>query len=182
MKVTCQVSGVTCQASRLTLHASQFTPYFAWEAIAFYLMLITILLAACAPPSSDEPQPPEIAYGQDVCDACGMVIDQPKFAAATLLKNGATRKFDDIGDMIAYHMDHPDQQVAAYFAHDYATEKWLRAEKAFFVMDKRIQSPMGHGLVVFGNEAAAEEFAATLGATVISFDEVRAQMHMKEHG
>jgi len=173
MSVTCQVSRVRYQVSRVMWRASRST---------FHVLLIAILLAACAPTSSNEPQPPDIAYGQDLCDACGMVIDQPKFAAASVLKNGETRKFDDIGDMIAYHMDHPDQQVAAYFVHDYRTEKWVRAEKAFFIVDERIQSPMGHGLVAFGDQAAADEFAATLGATVLTFDEARLAAHVKVHG
>ncbi len=151
--------------------------------LALALLICGSLLATCSPSAgSDEPQPPEIAYGQDVCDACGMILDEPKFAAATLLADGETRKFDDIGDMFVYHMDHPDQQVQAWFVHDHGGEKWLRAEKAFFVMSDSIATPMGHGLAAFADQAAAEAFAAQLGGQALNFDEARAQIHVKVHG
>ena len=151
--------------------------------LASVLLIGGSLLATCSPPANpDEPQPPEIAYGQDVCDACGMILDEPKFAAATLLTSGETRKFDDIGDMFVYHMDHPDQQVQVWFVHDYSTEKWARAEKAFFVMSDSIATPMGHGLAAFADPVEAEAFAAQVGGRALDFDEARAEIHMKVHG
>ena len=51
------------------------------------LTAFCLVLSACSPKSA-EPQPPEIAYGQDTCDACGMIISDAKFAAATLLTSG----------------------------------------------------------------------------------------------
>ena len=147
------------------------------------LLLLVLLTAACSPQQDDEPGPPEVQYGLDTCDACGMTLDDPRFASATLLKNGEYRKFDDIGDMIVYHMDHPDQQVAAWFVHDRDSEEWIRAEEAFYVVSTEIESPMGHGIFAFGTQKAAEEFAAGLSsAQVMNFEEVRADVHIKVHG
>lgn len=152
-------------------------------AVALALLAAGLLLVTCSPATDNgEPQPPEIAYGQDMCDACGMIIDAPKFAAATVLKNGEARKFDDIGDMLAFHMDHPDQQVQARFVHDYNTGKWIRAEKAFYVVSPSIASPMGHGFAAFGDKAAAAEFARRLGVDVLDFDQARLAAHVEVHG
>jgi copper chaperone NosL len=147
------------------------------------ILLLMLLFAAACSPKNQEPQLPEIHYGLDVCDSCGMTLDDPRFASATLLKNGEYHKFDDIGDMIVHHMDHPDQQVAAWFVHDRDSEEWLNAEDAFYVVSTEIQSPMGHGIFAFKDRAAAEKYAAGLSsAQVMNFEEVRADVHIKVHG
>ena len=38
--------------------------------------------AACA--AEGDPRPPEIAYGHDMCELCGMIISDPRFAAAMI--------------------------------------------------------------------------------------------------
>ena len=78
-------------------------------------LLLMVLLTACSAEESSGPQPPEIAYGFDTCASCGMLLSEPRFAAATLLENGETRKFDDVGEMVMYHMDHPNEMVEAWF-------------------------------------------------------------------
>ncbi len=147
------------------------------------LLVLVLFSAACSAPQGDEPQPPEIQYGLDECDACGMSIDDARFASATLLMDGAYRKFDDIGDMIVYHMDHPDQQVEAWFVHDHDSEEWILAEDSFYVVSKEIESPMGHGIFAFETQETAEKFAGGLSsAQVMNFEEVRADVHLKVHG
>jgi copper chaperone NosL len=142
--------------------------------------LVTLLLAACGGQPGELPAP-EIAYGQDLCEACGMLIDQPQLAAATVGTDGAARKFDEIGDMLRYHAEHPTAQVEAWFVHDYETEAWLRAEGAYFVYSADLHTPMAHGLAAFATEAAAQAFAAERQTEVLSFDEARAAMHSAEH-
>ena len=149
-----------------------------------YGLLLTafcLLLTACSP-KSNEPQPPNIAYGQDMCDACGMIISDAKFAAATLLTSGEAIKFDDIGEMVAYHMDHPEQQVKAWFVHDYKSEAWIRGEAAFFVKSDQLQTPMGGGVAAFEKKDDAEAFAAEKSGKVLTLDELRVEVHLKVHG
>jgi copper chaperone NosL len=141
------------------------------------VLLVAFVLAACAPPG-DEPQPPEIAYGLDICEACGMIIDEPRFAGAMLLDGGETLKFDDIGEMFTYHVDHPELEVRAWFVHDYDSERWVHGENAFYVMADMLKSPMGHGVAAFGAKTAADEFAIEHDARVLTFDEMRAERHV----
>ena len=148
--------------------------------ILFCLGMFLALLASCKP-RPEGPQPPEIRYGQEACSACGMVIDQPRFAAATLLLNGEVLKFDDLGEMLSYHMDHPEAQVAAWFVHDYPSEEWIRGETAVFVHSESIQTPMGGGIVAFADPAAAKAFAAERNGKIYNLDEMRAQVHMVMH-
>lgn len=146
-----------------------------------WLVLGALLLAACAPPATG-PQPPEIAYGHDLCEECGMIISEAKFAAATVLKDGQARKFESIADMMTYHMmEHPDQVVVAWFVHDYNSEKWIDAPTAVYVLSEAINAPMPPGLAAFEEQAEAEAFAATVNGTVLTYDEMRVQVHMSVH-
>jgi copper chaperone NosL len=140
-----------------------------------------ILLAACST-GSGEPQPPEIHYGEDVCDACGMLISDAKFAAATVEEDGTAHKFDDIGDLVSHYAAHPGTKVKAYFVHDYPSEKWLRAENAYFVKSEQIHTPMAHGIAAYADRVTAEAAAQKYGVQVMTFDELRQMpltgMHM----
>ena len=144
-------------------------------------LLAVVMLAACGG-KPGEPRPPEIQYGQDMCAACGMLISEARFAAATLLTSGEARKFDDIGEMLVYHMDHPEEQVQAWFVHDYGSESWTRGESAYFVQSDTIKSPMGSGIVAFEEKADAEEFATQVQGLIYSLEEIRGQVHMEVHG
>jgi copper chaperone NosL len=144
-------------------------------------LLLVVLLVGCSAGGDSGPQPPEIAYGFDTCATCGMLISEARFAAATLLANGETRKFDDIGNMMIYHMDHPNETVAAWFVHDYGTEEWLRGEGAYFVMAGGIHSPMGSGIAAFADEGEAEALAEEYGTTVMDMDDLRAAVHVTMH-
>jgi len=145
-----------------------------WRITYSAVMLLALTLSACAP-GGVEPQPPAIAYGQDVCDLCGMIISEPKYAAAMLLENGESRKFDDIGNMFMYHDQHPEFGVRAWFVHDYQTETWIRGEPALYVQSPAIKSPMGHGIAALTERAAAEALAASLGVDVLTFDALLAK-------
>jgi copper chaperone NosL len=144
------------------------------------MAVLLAALAACAP-KDGALQPPEIAYGQDLCEQCGMLIDQPQLAAASLTTDGTAHKFDEIGDMVQYHNEHPTEQVEAWFVHDYETEAWIRAETAFFIYSPQLATPMGHGLAAFETEADAQALAGQFKAEVLSFDGMRAVMHTMEH-
>jgi len=136
------------------------------------LVLAALLLSSCGSKSS-EPLPPEIIYGQEMCDRCGMIISDVRFASAILLNNGEYRKFDDVGEMLAYQNDHPDEQVDALFVHDYLSEEWIRGETAFYVQSEDLQTPMGSGIVAFANQVEAESFAVEWHGKVQSLDDLR---------
>lgn len=149
--------------------------------IFWIVPVFLLVLGGCAAQETG-PQPPAIVYGQDACDECGMLIDDAHFATATLDLKGNAHKFDDIGGMLIYHMDHPESQVKAYFVHDYNTQSWLRGESAVYVRSPQLKTPMGDGIAAFADRAAAEKFAADMQGTVYKFDELRVNVHTTLHG
>jgi copper chaperone NosL len=137
------------------------------------LILVGIITIACSQtPVLD--QPPEIRYGQDVCDECNMIINEPRFAAAYYTSDGEARRFDDIGDMCTYHLKH-QEEVDRFYVHDYDTEEWLQAETATFVLSEQVYTPMAFGVVAFTERASADSFAERENGIVMSFE------HLMDH-
>jgi copper chaperone NosL len=150
-----------------------------------YRLLITLFLFALVGCSSQTQsgvvKPPEIAYGYDLCEVHHTTIDDARFATATVMKDGQTRKFMGIGEMHIYHMNHLELQPVVWYVHDYHTKQWLDGEKAFYVQSKNIRSEMGQDVAAFAERAAAEAFGKTLNARVLTFNEVRVLVHETKH-
>lgn len=143
------------------------------RAILLALLLAVVWALTGCGSEADPLAPPEIRYGEDICDACQMIISDPRFAAATLVEvDGATepRRFDDIGDLLAYHREDPELVVRAWYVHDYDSEAWLDARRAHFVRAEGIRSPMGFGLAAFAEPERAEAFATEMEGEVLDFE------------
>lgn len=130
------------------------------------------LLLSCG----DEPaglRPPEIEYGEEVCDHCSMILSDARFATAMAVRTArgdtAYRSFDDVGALFLYARSHPDLRVLARWVHDYGTGSWLPAEDAVYVQSSEIASPMAHGVAAFATRDRAEELAAGVEGQVMDY-------------
>lgn len=144
---------------------------------SFLLLAFGFLLAGCAA-TAGEPKPPEIAYGRDMCDACGMIISEPQFASALLLNDGKTLKFDDAGEMFAYTQNHPELSVRVWFVHDYISRGWINGQTASYVVSSSLQTPMGTGVAAFSDRSSAQAHSDRLNGKVLEFEEARTQQNM----
>lgn len=137
--------------------------------LLFATVLLSLAVAACSGAANTE-EPPAIAYGQDVCDRCNMIISEEKYAAGYWTKAGEARRFDDIGGMIAQLQEAPED-VASLWVHDYHTAQWIPAEEATYLLDKTLMTPMGFGIAAFAAGEQAQEMAAERSdAEIISFE------------
>lgn len=134
------------------------------------LLLLVLVLAACGSETGPE-TPPEIRYGEDVCDRCNMIINEARYAASYVTNTGDVRRFDDIGGMFAHVHDVPEE-VTFYWVHDYETEEWIKADEAVYVSAAGLRTPMGFDIVAFSTQEKAEALAAETGGEVYSFEEV----------
>ena len=100
---------------------------------------------------------PRIAEGSDVCDECGMIINEARFAVAETRTGEQSLKFDSIGCSVHYYKKHSTTGVL--WVRDYEKEKWIQTGAAFFVFAPTFVTPMGYGLVAFEDEGAANQFA-----------------------
>lgn len=152
-------------------------------------LLLLGLLAACSDAGAAE-GPPEINYGRDICIECGMIIDDPRFAAAYRLEDGTERKFDDLGGLILYGRETGELETALVWVSDFDDEVFILAETAFFVPTAGVTSPMGHGILAFAERGRAEALAQSLNGEVIEWQTVKVLPvvagfvgdHHEEHG
>lgn len=141
-----------------------------WRAL-YALVVLGVVLSGCQS-HPDLDTPPDIRYGEDTCDQCRMIISEARYAAAYVTQQGTTRRFDDIGDLLAFHAVHAEE-VAVFWVHDHDTQVWLKADHAFFVVSSTLQTPMGHGIVALRDKTRAEELAASRHGRVLTFAELR---------
>ncbi len=147
------------------------------------LLVLGILAAGCGS-RVDPNEPPEIVYGEDVCDQCNMIISDDRFAAAAVVEEApqdyAYRLFDDIGDMLAYREEHPDLDFVRLWVHDYNTREWLDAATAAYVVAVEIRSPMAYGFAAFATQEAAVAFAQRFpDGQVLTWEEL--QQYFVDH-
>lgn len=104
------------------------------------LFAALLLLAGCAP---DPNAPPDVRWDHASCAECAMLVSDPGFAAALVLKDGTMLPFDDPGCLFKYLVEKAPPVHAMWF-HDGAGDRWLRDGEVAFLPDK--VSPMGSGL------------------------------------
>ena len=135
------------------------------------LALAIGFLAGCG--GAAEPQPPTIRYGRDTSEH-GMIISDPRFAAAALPERGEAILFDDIGELLKYYQAHP-QSYRALYVNDYLDKRWLRAEDAWYLQSSQIRSPMGWGLAAFADESAARRVREEFGGEIRAWSDLLAR-------
>ncbi|MCA9987856.1 MAG: nitrous oxide reductase accessory protein NosL [Anaerolineales bacterium] len=144
-----------------------------FEIFLLFSLFILACLAGCRQ-AVDLQAPPEIIIGQDVCDQCGMLIGEAKYAAAYWTVDGQPRRFDDIGGMMAYYHTN-NEEVASFWVHDFVSEAWLPANEATFLSDAGLQTPMGYGIIAFATAEQARAHRTADAAVLLSFDELLKQ-------
>ena len=156
--------------------AGRFTIVF--NPLQRLMIVLLLLLTACGATASAESSPPKIHYGEDVCEFCGMIISEERFAAAFVTGDGHGHIYDDIGDMVEAHLQ-LQEDVTAFFVHDHEHESWVRAEEAYFVHSEDLPTPMLSGLAAFTTEESAQVFAAKVDGRTLTFDALLAYYQEK---
>lgn len=131
---------------------------------------LVLLMAACQSGASID-EPPEIIYGEDVCDRCHMIISDARYAAAYVTETGEVRRFDDVGDMLMYHLDN-EEDVHLFWVHDFESETWLKADDAHFVQSDDLETPMGHGIAACSSREEAQALAAENDGEIFTFTQL----------
>jgi copper chaperone NosL len=142
-----------------------------WRFLLCFALACAPLLAisGCGKPEEDL-GPPQIRFGQDTCHACGMIIEDERYAAAvvTIGGNGITEKhaFDDIGEMLEFVAPAASRTERRY-VRDASTRKWVDAATACFVKTSDLKTPMGSGIAAYADLQIAQAAMAIHGGGVI---------------
>jgi len=136
------------------------------------VLLLALTLAACAPATDGEIAPPEIRYGEDICEVCGMIISEARFATACVTSDDEGHGFDGVGEMLIFIHQHHEGEIRQCFVHDYDTEVWLTVDNAYYVISENVHTPMGFGIVAFETSEQAETLATDTSGMVHTWEEV----------
>lgn len=118
-------------------------------------------------------EPREINPEVDKCVICNMSIVHETYATQTIMKNGDSYIFDDIGCMFEFFAEQDEADIGASHVRDVETEEWIPLEEAFFVYDASLWTPMAYGVVSFADEERAKAFIEEEGVgRLISLDEL----------
>lgn len=99
------------------------------------------------------------------CDECGMSIDKgSKLLGEALTTDGKKLFFCDIGDML-FHFRKEREKIKAAYVKDYATGEWIEGEKALFVLNKDIKTPMSWGIAAFAKQSEAKKWGTPVDFT-----------------
>ena len=91
--------------------------------------------------------PATVRWGKEYCDYCGMIVDDPRFAAQIREKPGAkVYKFDDLGDGVLWLLKQPwaDSSQVEFWVGDVEKGTWIDGRIAWYLSGMR--SPMAHNL------------------------------------
>ena len=141
------------------------------QQLKLFGLFLLLTLTACASQVKAGPTPPTIHYGEDVCEFCGMIISDERYAAGYITQDGQQHIFDDIGDMFQAHLAKQDE-VIAFFVNDYERKSWLRAETAAYVRSNDLTTPMLSGLAACATTEEAKALAETVQGEVLTFEEL----------
>lgn len=118
---------------------------------------------------------PNLKIGEDVCAECGMVINDERFAVATMVfEKGSTSPFlfDDLNCQGRYLGTHEELGIVSSWCHDYNDKSWLDANRAGFLQSNKIKTPVGSGIAAFGSSAALEDARKQFGGRVLDWSKV----------
>ncbi len=125
------------------------------------------------PGEEQETGRPDVRLGRDVCDWCGMVIADGRFAAAARLPDGTPWRFDDLGCLLnkLLKADSAVSGVDAWVA-SYLDERWLEADAAWYVASSNLATPMAYGVIAVATRAEAEVQSEAVGGTVLRWGDL----------
>jgi hypothetical protein len=87
-----------------------------------------------------------------------MLISEVAYAAAYQVRGAESRVFDDIGCLLEAARDETGSDLRFWF-HDASSREWIEGDRAAFVASAAIRTPMGGGILAYGDPIAAERAA-----------------------
>lgn len=131
------------------------------------MILSVIVLANCQPEAVE----PVSLSPEDMCDYCKMAVSEKRYAAELIDAEGKAFKFDDIGCMSSF-VQRDSAKASAYFVMDFEERQWIKAEDAFYVRSRELNTPMNGNVAAFKNQAKAQEAADKYHGNLVSFKEI----------
>ena len=130
--------------------------------------LVALVAVVCLWPARRGPEP--LRYGVDACAECRMPVTRPGYGGELRDADGRLTTYDDVGclvrAMLRRHGPIPEAWVE-----DHAGGGFVSLLTAHLVRTGA-ETPMGSGIVAFGEASAADAFARETGGTRIALEDL----------
>jgi len=126
------------------------------------LAALLILTSLCA--CKVEPEP--IRFGKDNCHQCKMTLTDRRFGAEVVTKKGKVYKLDDLNCLVSFlnSGEVPPENIALTLAVDFKkTGQFVEVQKAYFLENDIIKSPMRADVASFSEQQDLEMFKTEIG-------------------
>ena len=133
------------------------------------LAALLLLFLGCRGPESG---PVEIAYGEDACALCRMIISEAPYAAEARFGPDRVEMYDDVG-CLGERLWGDARPVSMWVA-DHASGKLHPLESMHFVQVPDLKTPMGSGVAAFSDSSAAEAFLVKNRGRRIGLEDIKA--------
>ena len=118
----------------------------------YLLFFIVLLLISC------KVEPKSIAYNQDQCHSCKMMISDPRFGSELVTKKGKVYKYDAIECMVRDLIKNGESNYAHILITDYhEPKKLIDATQSIFLFSSDRPSPMGSNLTAYKSRSHFDE-------------------------
>jgi len=128
--------------------------------VGVVMLTVMLLVAGCG---KDDYPPVPINEEIDRCETCNMAIKDDAYATQIITKEGRSLKFDDLGCLVEWRVEHGTDTIAATYVRDHSSLEWIKYDKAYYVYDASIQTPMAYGVISFESEKAANDYISEHG-------------------
>ncbi len=123
-------------------------------------------------------EPRAIAYGQDGCQHCKMILMDSKYGAELVTEKGKVFIFDDMNCLFNY-MESPEGTAQAYkyiLVADYLKDgELIDAKDAFYLKSEEFQTPMASQVVAFQDYNLLKEHKNKNGGIYLAWGELVTQ-------
>ncbi len=129
-------------------------------------------------PSGDEPKTgePQVRYGEEDCEHCGMLISDSRFAAVWRTHAGSEMHFDDVGCMIAMIRHMGGIGGSELFVRSFDDSGWLDARVASYIHADGIASPMGYNIAALADPDREAALVSGDGTRVQTWDRLLVEL------
>ncbi len=141
--------------------------------LSFPLLVLVLVTTSC----TVKQQP--IHYGEDACEFCLMTIVDKQHAAELVTKKGKAFKFDASECMINYLAEKEENDFELFLVADFSKPGTLiNAKEAWYIISKKIPSPMGAFLSAVSTKDDAQKLQKEYGGNIYSWEELL--QHLKK--
>jgi copper chaperone NosL len=137
---------------------------------SFAALVLALATAAC------DAGPRALVAGEDACRYCRMTIDDVRFGALVQTSRGRLETFDSIECLASFVNAMPAaEKPRGVWVTDFdAPGTWIPVERARFLQQSSIKSPMGRELAAFSGDVSPDELVRRHGGRPLTWAEVTA--------